>query len=596
MFSGEAGKVQYRNGPMKINKEDFAKTMGQYDGEIRFLDEKIHNIILHLKEKKLFDNTLIVKKQLSTTEPPAYLGNNLTRIRVDTHTIPVGAEVRLTGTKNYNGIYTNFNDSSDDSILNNYIYIEKEYVAENFLVGATVYSGQIYAEVAEGTPREFTYVAVGSADEEIVLFTDTSDNNYLDVDIVDAVGNVIAPVTVIVPPQKELFLTNDTDNYYCELENRNDFSALIFTFGDGLNTKKLNPGDLIRFRYADTLGDLGNVASKGLVTRVNGNLSTANGSPATIYLTNLDPIVGGQGYESLESIRSNGKNLFQAGYRAGSENDWKTIVEKHPSVLKASIWTEYDVNPSAITGRNNIIYITGVSTIGQALDVSVEQDVANNFLADKKSPSDIVFFRRLLIVNAKFKVQATISPQAKAGIVKNDITNSLLAKYAVVNSNFFANVHDSNFTRIIDNNADVEFNSTEVFHVEKSEFHPKIQASVGGYEVVVSRIPDIEPDPSKQILIEEDSVEIWILRKIGGEKQEAKQIAETSGDTITGINNYSISNGTVSYFTNQISFTINNLLPGGFVPVGEPDYNTGDPPGSGTGPTPYTAFGNLNPL
>ena len=60
MFSGVEGRFQYRNGPMKMNKEDFDKTMGLYDGEIRFLDEKINSIIMYLKEQKLFDNTLIV--------------------------------------------------------------------------------------------------------------------------------------------------------------------------------------------------------------------------------------------------------------------------------------------------------------------------------------------------------------------------------------------------------------------------------------------------------------------------------------------------------------------------------------------------------
>ena len=60
MFAEETGKFVYRNGPMKINKEDFDKTMGLYDGEIRSLDEKINNIIMYLKEQKLFNNTLIV--------------------------------------------------------------------------------------------------------------------------------------------------------------------------------------------------------------------------------------------------------------------------------------------------------------------------------------------------------------------------------------------------------------------------------------------------------------------------------------------------------------------------------------------------------
>lgn len=60
MFAEETGRFIYRNGPMKINKDDFDKTMGLYDGEIRFLDEKINKIMMYLEEQKLADNTIVV--------------------------------------------------------------------------------------------------------------------------------------------------------------------------------------------------------------------------------------------------------------------------------------------------------------------------------------------------------------------------------------------------------------------------------------------------------------------------------------------------------------------------------------------------------
>lgn len=60
MFAGEKGRYQYHNGLMKINSEDLNKSMGLYDGEIRFLDDKIRDLFSYLDKHELLKNTIVI--------------------------------------------------------------------------------------------------------------------------------------------------------------------------------------------------------------------------------------------------------------------------------------------------------------------------------------------------------------------------------------------------------------------------------------------------------------------------------------------------------------------------------------------------------
>ncbi|MFC1502442.1 sulfatase [bacterium] len=60
MFTSNNGIYIYNNGLINISAEDLIHTKGLYDGEIRFLDEKIHNLFNHLKELNILNRTMLI--------------------------------------------------------------------------------------------------------------------------------------------------------------------------------------------------------------------------------------------------------------------------------------------------------------------------------------------------------------------------------------------------------------------------------------------------------------------------------------------------------------------------------------------------------
>jgi len=421
--------------------------------------------------------------------------------------------------------------------------------------------GSLAVPVKEGIPKEYIYVALGITNEIITIYSEKIDNDEIEVFKVDADGNILETINICGENDnpEELYFVNDLDNYYCEIYNAYDFTAVNFKFGDGINSKKLNVGDRILIKYAETEGENGNIQNIGIITTIKSTLTDANGNEVILYVTNKEAIGDGNNIEDIESIRHNGRNLFGAGYRACADKDWITILKRHPLIYKVLIWTKAELGEVVLDEDQSKNYITAISTDGTPL-TTTQQNIITAYLKEQKAMTDIIVWQPLNVVYGAFKVDGVISNQPKdivGGLIRTTLNNN----YGILNTDFKVNIYNSNFINIIDDIEEIIRHDTEIYNMEKD-----LQAIVSSQTILVSFTSSEEANVEKQIYLVPDTFEIWIKRKISGVWQDVLQIGHDNGGVFVGDNGYTINDGTLDYINNQFSFTIQDIVsdPSGF--------------------------------
>lgn len=502
-----------------------------------------------------YHNTVIGNRNLTMGDSPVNLGNSKVGFNVTAHGFPVGQYVTISGSADYDGDYLIDAATTPNRIV---IVFPGTFVLETFSGSEKIFTGHLYVPVAEGKPKTFTYLASGQINETLTVFSDSADNYNVEVFIVDSNGNILYNVTIT----DDVFLINSLTNYYCTVESLPSFQGFTVEFGDGITSKKLNSGDRVLVKYADTKGSSGNISTEGLITKFQVTPNDLTGNPAALFVTNDSLISAGKEYETIESIRHNARNLFYAGYRAHTKTDWETILNNHPDIQKSVVWTDYDINPAIVGFTNSIVNISAVSVNGTSLNSSQTSDITINYLKEKKSVTDIVSFQPLKEVGAQFRINAVLNP-VPANTVVQLIYNALVAKYGILNTAFAQNIYESDAIRIIsDSSSDILYHHTEIWHVERSEAYSDIDSSISR-TVIVSLLSVSQPDLSKQIYISPGKIELWIRRKINGVLQNPKRIGKTNTVTNTifeGDNSYTIVGGVINYTTNQITYNVSDII------------------------------------
>lgn len=410
--------------------------------------------------------------------------------------------------------------------------------------------------VREGVPKEFLYIASGIADEQITIYSESIDNEELDVYIVDANNNILEQVEIIGKDGNpdRLFFVDDLDIYYCEVKTNYDFQSVILTFGDGLDARKLTAGERVLIKYAETKGDLGNIQNAGVISRIKSEVRDTFGNIVALYVRNDDEISDGKDIEDIESIRHNGSYLFGAGYRCGGYRDWVTIINSIPYVQKSTIWTAEDLGGSTLMIEQNTVFITAISSDGSELTTAQKADIEANTLRDKKSPTEIISWQPLEKVYLKFDITGEIENKTISVMTQN-IKDTLDGSYGVLNTDFQNNVYESNFINLIDDVEDLIWHQTQIFYMEQD-----LPPNISNYVVQVSFTDSETSILKNQVWLAEDTVEIWLKRKIAWEWQDPIQIGETNSSIITGMNGYVITGGAVSHTTNSISYVVQDIV------------------------------------
>ena len=275
--------------------------------------------------------------------------------------------------------------------------------------------------------------------------------------------------------------TSNEDLYYT-LQTLSDFSGVEITFGNGVFGKKLEYGDIITFEYLQTKGEDGNVLSGGIITSVDTALKDESGTDVELFCTNLDALVGGSDYESVESIRSTAPLSFQTGNRAISSSDYATLIKQTNLVDKVQVWGEKEINEDAgnkpgtyVEASENLIYITGITIdpetgIGLPLSES-SKSLIREALNDKKGTTDILRFVDTQVVYVTFESEVYISnTKYSSEQVIGNVHNALASEYSLSKAAYKKNLYFSDYYKTIDAAEGVDHHRTTLSFSEFFKF------------------------------------------------------------------------------------------------------------------------------
>ena len=275
--------------------------------------------------------------------------------------------------------------------------------------------------------------------------------------------------------------TSNEDLYYT-LQTLSDFSGVEITFGNGVFGKKLEYGDIVTFEYLQTKGEDGNVLSGGIITSVDTALKDESGTDVELFCTNLDALVGGSDYESVESIRSTAPLSFQTGNRAISSSDYATLIKQTNLVDKVQVWGEKEINEDAgnkpgtyVEASENLIYITGITVdpetgIGLPLSES-SKSLIREALNDKKGTTDILQFVDTQVVYITFESEVYISnTKYSSEQVIGNIHNALASEYSLSKAAYKKNLYFSDYYKTIDAAEGVDHHRTTLSFSEFFKF------------------------------------------------------------------------------------------------------------------------------
>jgi hypothetical protein len=442
--------------------------------------------------------------------------------------------------------------SGNPSFLSNYIYPGNDVFIPKWTPftnqnGDVVYSlsdntyfrnqiGNLEILVKEGNPKQFVYTSSGVDNEKITIFSDSIDSEELEVFIVDSNLNILQ--TCI--KTNDSFLENNLTPYFYTVEDDPNFNFLDITFGDGIYTRKLNPNEIVLIKYADNKGQQGNIELIESINSFINPIIDSQDNEVTLYVTNPDTISDGVDYESLQSIRSNGRRLFFAGYRAASSNDWQVIINSHPNVLKSKIWTRADLGLPAIGFQEVVIFVSIVSKSGDQLTNAQQLDLAYNYLLPAKSPTDVVSFETLNKIFVKYDSIITSPSGNPQNQIEGEVNTILQNNFSVQQLDFNQNLYESNYTSVIDSLENVLYHTTEAWYLEDKDLRtfpgqvrPFNYTTPQAYQIKVANVD--ETDPTKRIIISEKKFEIWIRRKISKVWQKPTRLGRDTGNPLNEI-------------------------------------------------------------
>ena len=525
-------------------------------------------------------------------------GNNVISISGFTnHNFKIGSVVSIRNSRLYNGDFIVHWKTST-----NVLYLETIFRGNEIFTGSELIStGDIYIPIKEGLPKDYLYTFKGEINETIRLFMDDIENDEFEILLVDNNQNILETFKIT----NDLNIVNDYLILHCQIENSIDMQSVIIKFGDGIYSRKPLANQKILIRFASTKGKDSVLNKMNSIVRFKDTILDAVGNKAKIFITNDSFILGGTDIEDIESIRSNARNLYVSGFRAGSRNDWKTIIQTYPTVQRVNVWTDRDINPYSNNSSSALVYVSGLSIYGKNLPPEDQDTINKTLLEDTKSLTDAVEWLPLKLIYARFICKAKVQP-FPFNDIEFSIKTDLYDRYNILKMEFKESIYNSNYTRILDSNSKIIYHNTEVYHYQKSEDFSEI--SFGGYVIIpVSRTEVEEPSSGgtqiaslrRQIYLQNGTVEIWLRRKIDGIWYSSKRVAKCDAvnDTIiVGDNGYTAI-GLITYTTNQITYSVQNI--GDYLtyplPADEPDVI--DPllnPIDLLNPL-WTPFGVLNP-
>lgn len=353
--------------------------------------------------------------------------------------------------------------------------------------------------------------------------------------------------------------TSNEDLYYT-LQTLSDFSGVEITFGNGVFGKKLEYGDIVTFEYLQTKGEDGNVLSGGIITSVDTALKDESGTDVELFCTNLDALVGGSDYESVESIRSTAPLSFQTGNRAISSSDYATLIKQTNLVDKVQVWGEKEINEDAgnkpgtyVEASENLIYITGITIdpetgIGLPLSES-SKSLIREALNDKKGTTDILQFVDTQVVYVTFESEVYISnTKYSSEQVIGNVHNALASEYSLLEAAYKKNLYFSDYYKTIDAAEGVDHHRTTLSFSEFFKFSSAYSVSMN------INLANIMPGTVKLYIRDTAADGEW--SQLGHDNGSGILIGDQINPSDPSQGSYDLNSATISYLDGAIGDVI----------------------------------------
>ncbi len=421
--------------------------------------------------------------------------------------------------------YSVFSDGGTLKVTN--INTENQTATDNF----------IDIEIVQGIPKSTTNIAQGSIYEEINIDNVSIENSEYEVYVNDVLWTEIS----------DLRLTASGADKNYEIFNKIDFSGITLKFGNNTFGKKLEIGDVILFKYVETLGASGNISTTGIIDNVESTIYDSILNIVDLKCYNLQQFDGGTNEESIENIRTMGPNVFQTGDRAVSKLDWKTILLQNSFVQNATVWGEYEYNidnnnppGTYVSVQENVVHISAYTPSGDQLD-TVQKDSIRSYLNDFKSPTDIPQFTDVEFINLTFNSNVYVSDRSFVlSTVKNSVTTQLSQQYDVNNLDFKQDINESDYKAFIDEISGVNYHDTAIEEYIFSTFNTAYEATI--------TIP--------LYTIKKSSVKIYIKDTTDANANYIKIATDDGGGGFTPESGYDVTGSSINYDTGEGSLIV----------------------------------------
>jgi hypothetical protein len=324
--------------------------------------------------------------------------------------------------------------------------------------------------VIQGSAAKFTTVIAqasypqpkGTAYAQVKVFDPDIENSLYEVrvngEVWKEIGNIRLAVQETDPGKAKVYAVRTMPKY----------EGVILFFGNDMIGKSLQYGDTVEFIYLKTSGTDGNVLSAGIVNTVDSKIQDERSDAVDLYCMNPSALTGGQGYETLEDIKTNAPRSFQTGNRAISSADYETLIKKTGTVDKIQVWGEKEINEDRgnppgtyVEASENLIYITGYTIDPQTLlgltITDSNKQIVREFLNDKKGTTDILQFVDTQIIYVTFKPVVFIKDtRYTPEQIREFVRNALIANYSVYQGQYKAGLYFSDYIAVINNATGVD--------------------------------------------------------------------------------------------------------------------------------------------
>lgn len=298
------------------------------------------------------------------------------------------------------------------STIDNVTYTFSNQTASSISPVDGVYSGSI--TVTEGDPVQESYTVSTNNPQRYILNNQNADTSTLKVTVQQSSSNT--SLTTYTLSTDFTSITSSSTVYF--LQEYQDEKYEVY-FGDGVLGKALQDGNIVKLNYLVVNGE----DSNGANTFTAG--STIDGySPSSIVTTSRAR--GGSAIETIDSIKLNAPNNFNAQNRAITSTDYKTLIlSQFGDIQTVSVWGGEENSPPQY-GR---VYIAAKPRSGLLLSQTTKDSITQ-YLSTRKNLTvepivvDASYLYIEPTVSVKFNPDSTNSDAGTlANTVKNVMTN-----------------------------------------------------------------------------------------------------------------------------------------------------------------------------